>query len=46
MASLGVGEAEPGDQVQVDVRGRPGNAELVSLPIYRGSVKSPTASKS
>jgi hypothetical protein len=37
--------AEPGDRVEVDVRGRPGSAELVSLPIYRGSVKAPTASK-
>jgi aminomethyltransferase len=47
MASLAVGEAEAGDQVEVDIRGRQGGAaKLVSLPIYRGSVKSPTASKS
>jgi aminomethyltransferase len=45
MASLAAGVAEPGDRVEVDVRGRPGSAELVSLPIYRGSVKAPTASK-
>src|ERR1700694_3031608 len=45
MASLEAGSAGPGDTVEVDVRGRPGSAEVVALPIYRGSVKSPTASK-
>jgi len=45
MASVAIGEGEPGDRVEVDSRGRAGSAELVSLPIYRGSVKSPTASK-
>jgi len=45
MASLEAGRGGPGDKVEVDVRGKPGSAEIVSLPIYRGSVKSPTASK-
>jgi aminomethyltransferase len=45
MASLEAGKGGPGDSVEVDVRGRPGKAEVVALPIYRGSVKSPTASK-
>ena len=45
MASLAAGEAEAGDRVEIEIRGRTGVAELVSLPIYRGSVKSPTASK-
>jgi aminomethyltransferase len=45
MASLEAGKGGPGDAVEVDVRGRPGAAEVVALPIYRGSVKSPTASK-
>jgi aminomethyltransferase len=45
MASLEAGRAGPGDRVELDVRGRPGQAEVVTLPIYRGSVKSPTASK-
>ena len=46
MASLESGQGEPGEMVEFDVRGRPGAAEIVGLPIYRGSVKSPTASKS
>ena len=46
MASVEAGRAASGDTVEVDVRGRPGKAQVVSLPIYRGSVKSPTASKS
>ncbi|HEY8811827.1 MAG TPA: glycine cleavage system aminomethyltransferase GcvT [Candidatus Dormibacteraeota bacterium] len=45
MASLEAGGGGPGDKVEVDVRGKPGSAEIVALPIYRGSVKSPTASK-
>jgi aminomethyltransferase len=45
MASLEAGRGGPGDKVEVDVRGKPGSAEIVSLPIYRGSVKSPAASK-
>jgi aminomethyltransferase len=45
MASLEAGRGGPGDSVEIDVRGRPGSAEVVALPIYRGSVKSPTASK-
>jgi aminomethyltransferase len=45
MASLEVGTAGPGDQVELDLRGRSASAEVVDLPIYRGSVKSPTASK-
>ena len=45
MASLEAGSGGPGDRVEVDVRGRLGGAEVVPLPIYRGSVKSPTASK-
>jgi aminomethyltransferase len=45
MASLEAGKGGPGDSVEVDVRGRPGKAEVVALPIYRGSVKSPAASK-
>ncbi|HCO04241.1 MAG TPA: glycine cleavage system aminomethyltransferase GcvT [Actinobacteria bacterium] len=45
MASLEAGKGAPGDSVEVEVRGRPGKAEVVALPIYRGSVKSPTASK-
>ncbi|MDQ6919795.1 MAG: glycine cleavage system aminomethyltransferase GcvT, partial [Candidatus Dormibacteraeota bacterium] len=45
MASLEAGRSEPGDKVEVDVRGRRGQAEVVALPIYRGSVKSPAASK-
>jgi aminomethyltransferase len=45
MASLEAGKGGPGDSVEVDVRGRQGGAEVVALPIYRGSVKSPTASK-
>jgi len=45
MASLATGAAEPGDRVEVEIRGRSGVAELVPLPIYRGSVKSPAASK-
>ena len=45
MASLDAGSGDPGDRVEVDVRGRLGSAEVVALPIYRGSVKSPTASK-
>ena len=46
MASLEKGKGEPGEMVEFDVRGRAGAAEIVGLPIYRGSVKSPTASKS
>ena len=46
MASLETGQGEPGEMVEFDVRGRAGAAEIVGLPIYRGSVKSPTASKS
>ena len=45
MASLEAGKGGPGDSVEVDVRGRPGKAEVVALPIYRGSVKSPAPSK-
>jgi aminomethyltransferase len=45
MASLESGKGGPGDSVEVDVRGRAGKAEVVALPIYRGSVKSPTATK-
>ncbi|GAC1657792.1 MAG: glycine cleavage system aminomethyltransferase GcvT [Candidatus Dormibacteraceae bacterium] len=45
MASIEAGTAAPGDPVEVDVRGRPGAAEVVALPIYRGSVKTPTASR-
>jgi len=45
MASLEAGKGGPGDSVEVDVRGRQGGAEVVALPIYRGSVKSPTPSK-
>jgi aminomethyltransferase len=45
MASLEAGRGEPGDSVEVDVRGRRGSADVVALPIYRGSVKSPAASK-
>jgi aminomethyltransferase len=45
MASLDAGSGGPGDRVEVDVRGRSGSAEVVALPIYRGSVKSPAASK-
>jgi len=46
MASVEVGSAAAGDQVELDLRGRSAAAEVVDLPIYRGSVKSPTASKS
>jgi aminomethyltransferase len=45
MASLEAGKGGPGDSVEVDVRGRTGRAEVVALPIYRGSVRSPTPSK-
>jgi aminomethyltransferase len=45
MASLEVGKGAPGDTVEVDVRGRSGKADVVALPIYRGSVKSPAPSK-
>ncbi len=45
MASLEAGKGGPGDSVEVDIRGRRGRAEVVALPIYRGSVKSPAASK-
>jgi aminomethyltransferase len=45
MASLEAGSAAAGDQVELDLRGRHGVADVVDLPIYRGSVKSPTASK-
>ena len=45
MASLEAGKGGPGDGVEVDIRGRRGQAEVVALPIYRGSVKSPAASK-
>jgi aminomethyltransferase len=45
MASLEAGKGGPGDSVEVDVRGRLGRAEVVALPIYRGSVKSPAPSK-
>ena len=46
MVSFEVGRAAPGDDVELDVRGRAGQGQVVPLPIYRGSVKSPTASKS
>lgn len=45
MASLEAGTAGAGDEVELDLRGRHGEAEVVNLPIYRGSVKSPTAGK-
>jgi aminomethyltransferase len=45
MASVEKGEAAPGDEVELDLRGRQAVAEVVELPIYRGSVKSPNASK-
>ena len=45
MASLEVGTATAGDEVELDLRGRRGIAAVVDLPIYRGSVRSPTASK-
>jgi aminomethyltransferase len=45
MASLEVGTAAAGEQVELELRGRHGVADVVDLPIYRGSVKSPTASK-
>ena len=45
MASIELAAAAPGDPVEVDVRGRTGAAELVALPIYRGSVKAPTPSR-
>lgn len=41
MASLAVGSGEPGEVVQVAVRDRLADAEVVALPIYRGSVRSP-----
>ena len=46
MASLDAGTGKLGEMVEFDIRGRRGAAEVVGLPIYRGSVKSPTASKS
>ena len=46
MASLDAGTGKPGEMVEFDIRGRKGAAEIVGLPIYRGSVKSPAASKS
>jgi aminomethyltransferase len=46
MASVELGAAEPGDTVEVDLRGRAASAAVVELPIYRGSVKSPAAAKS
>jgi aminomethyltransferase len=45
MASLEAGKGGPGDSVEVDIRGRAGRADVVALPIYRGSVKSPAPSK-
>jgi aminomethyltransferase len=45
MASLEVGSAAAGDRVDLDLRGRPAQAEVVELPIYRGSVKPPIAAK-
>ena len=47
MASIAVGAtAPPGSEVGIDLRGRIAAAEVVDLPIYRGSVRSPAASKS
>jgi aminomethyltransferase len=45
MASLPPRLAAPGQRLQIDVRGKPGQAETVALPIYRGSVRSPAAAK-
>jgi len=45
MASVETGAAAPGDRVEMDLRGRNAEADVVDLPIYRGSVKSPTAGK-
>jgi len=45
MASMAKGSGAAGETVEVDSRGRRGSAEVVKLPIYRGSVRSPAAAK-
>lgn len=45
MASMVAGSGLPGERVELDNRGRPGTADVVKLPIYRGSVKSPASVK-
>lgn len=45
MASMAQGSGAAGERVEVDIRGRRGSAEVVKLPIYRGSVKSPLPAK-
>jgi len=45
LVSVETGSAAAGDQVELDLRGRQAVADVVDLPIYRGSVRSPAASK-
>ncbi len=44
MAAVQVGVGRPGAELEIDVRGQTAAAEVVPLPFYRGSVKSPAAS--
>ncbi|MGH7876532.1 MAG: hypothetical protein ACRENM_02540 [Candidatus Dormibacteraceae bacterium] len=40
MALVQVGSTRVGDLISMDVRGAPGQVEVASLPLYRGSVGS------
>ncbi|HLQ60634.1 MAG TPA: glycine cleavage system aminomethyltransferase GcvT [Candidatus Acidoferrales bacterium] len=46
MARVRAGSAPLGARVRLEVRGQPAPAEVVSMPFYRGSVRSPAASRS
>jgi aminomethyltransferase len=45
MASVPLGAAAAGDRVEFVIRGQNSMAKVVPLPIYRGSVRSPAATK-
>src|SRR5207248_1624071 len=43
MASVTAGRAPVGTQLEIEARGALGSAEVVKLPFYRGSVRTPVA---
>ncbi len=46
MARVGAGHVQPGDTVQLELRGQPAAAEVVRLPFYRAPARAAVQSKS